>query len=213
MENPVYRNGDCQTLCQNVLRPRKNVRVPPNKSCKLQQKCSHAPQEVSDETQNVHQIAHEPNKPRFWRHDLLQASRPSIPRTHSCPFVQLPTKSSFHAETPGQWQTMSALELQVTVCDSYYFFQWATHKSQARSQIWSYDVIMIPVLPARGGAEVALGLCYKAFFVCRFCARRAPPRPVHVCFVRKWCTVVAQENEPHTTTLQCNAKQHFAVQR
>ena len=32
---------------------------------------------------------------------------------------------------------------------------------------------------------------------------RAPARSVRACFVRKWCTVVVQENDLRTTTLQC----------
>ena len=37
---------------------------------------------------------------------------------------------------------------------------------------------------ARGGSEVALGLYYKTFLICRTCMRRAPARPVRACFVR-----------------------------
>ena len=33
----------------------------------------------------------------------------------------------------------------------------------------------IPVVPARGGAEVALGLYYKAFLIYRTCMRHAGP--------------------------------------
>ena len=73
----------------------------------------------------------------------------------------------------------------------------------------------IPVVPARGGAEVALGMYYKTFFIYRICMRRAPARPVRACFVRSCCTDVVQEHDLHTTPAQCNAKQtlssHFTL--
>ena len=55
----------------------------------------------------------------------------------------------------------------------------------------------IPVVPARGGAEVALGIYYKTFFIYRICMRRAPARPVRACFVRSCCTDVVQEHDLH----------------
>ena len=48
-----------------------------------------------------------------------------------------------------------------------------------------YIYIYIPVIPARGGAEVAL----KIFLIYRTCMRRAPARPVRACTLRKWCPV------------------------
>ena len=48
----------------------------------------------------------------------------------------------------------------------------------------------VPVVPARGGAEVALGIyIYNTFLIYRTCMRRAPARPVRACFLRKWCSV------------------------
>ena len=60
--------------------------------------------------------------------------------------------------------------------------------------------VYIPVVPARGGAEAALGLCYKTFLIYRTCMRRAPARPMRACFVRQRCVVpkVALET-PHFT--------------
>ena len=46
----------------------------------------------------------------------------------------------------------------------------------------------LPVVPARGGAEVALGI-YKTFLIYRTCMRRAPAKPVRACILRKWCPV------------------------
>ena len=46
----------------------------------------------------------------------------------------------------------------------------------------------IPVVPARGGAEVALKI-YKTFPIYRTCMRRAPAKPVRACTLRKWCPV------------------------
>ena len=37
--------------------------------------------------------------------------------------------------------------------------------------------------------------------------RRAPARPVRACFVRRCCSVVVQEHDPHATPVQCNVKQ------
>ena len=44
----------------------------------------------------------------------------------------------------------------------------------------------IPVVPARGGAEVALKI-YKTFLIYRTCMRRAPAKPVRACTLRKMC--------------------------
>ena len=46
-----------------------------------------------------------------------------------------------------------------------------------------------PVVPARGGAEVAFGIYYKPFFIYRTCMRRAPARPLRACILRKLCPV------------------------
>ena len=63
---------------------------------------------------------------------------------------------------------------------------------------------ILPVVPARGGAEVALGLYYKTFLIYRTCMRRAPARPVRGCFVRTCCAVVVQEHDLRATPVQCN---------
>ena len=68
----------------------------------------------------------------------------------------------------------------------------------------------IPVVPARGGAEVALGIYYKTFLIYRTCMRRAPARPVRACFVRSCCSVVVQEHDVCATPAQCNAKRTFS---
>ena len=48
--------------------------------------------------------------------------------------------------------------------------------------------LVLPVVPARGGAEVALRI-YKNFLIYRTCMRRAPAKPVCACTLRKWCLV------------------------
>ena len=53
---------------------------------------------------------------------------------------------------------------------------------------FSLDEPFVPVVPARGGAEVALGI-YKTFLIYRTCMRRAPAKPVRACILRKWCPV------------------------
>ena len=67
----------------------------------------------------------------------------------------------------------------------------------------------LPV-PARGGAEVALGIYYKTFLIYRTWMRRAPARPVRACFVRSCCSVVVQEHDLRTTPVQCNAKRRLS---
>ena len=75
--------------------------------------------------------------------------------------------------------------------------------------------IKIPVVRARGGAEVALGSYYKAFLIYRTCMRRTPARPVRACFVRSCCKVVVQEHDQRGTPAQCNEKRtlssHFTL--
>ena len=51
-------------------------------------------------------------------------------------------------------------------------------------------MMVLPVVPARGGAEVALGL-YKTFLIYRTCMRRAPAKPVRACILRKYAKVVS----------------------
>ena len=65
----------------------------------------------------------------------------------------------------------------------------------------------LPVVSARGGAEVALGVDYKTFSIYRTCMRRDPARPVLACFVRTCCTVVVNDHEPHDDI----ARQHQAT--
>ena len=68
---------------------------------------------------------------------------------------------------------------------------------------FSYDLRLhcIPVVPARGGAEVALGSYYKTFVIYRTCMRRGPARPLRARFGRTFFTVVVQEQDLRTTTL------------
>ena len=79
----------------------------------------------------------------------------------------------------------------------------------------SFYKITIPVVPARGGAEVALGIYYKLFVIYRICMRRAPARPVRARFVRSYCADVVQEHDLRTTLAKRNAKQtlssHFTL--
>ena len=71
--------------------------------------------------------------------------------------------------------------------------QKATGDQWKSESNWSAYSIYIPVVPVRGGAEVALGLYYKTFLIYRTCMRSAPARPVRACFVRSCCTVVVQD--------------------
>ena len=78
-----------------------------------------------------------------------------------------------------------------------------------------HSYVSLPVVPARGGAEVALGIYYKTFLIYRTCMRRALARPVRACFVRSCCTDVVQEHDLRKAPAQCNAKQtpssHFTL--
>ena len=67
--------------------------------------------------------------------------------------------------------------------------------------------------PHDAGQKWPLGLNNKTYFIYRTCARRAPPRPVRACIVRTCCTVVVQEHDLRLTTMQCNTKRHFVLQR
>ena len=40
-----------------------------------------------------------------------------------------------------------------------------------------FEYHTLPVVPARGGAEVALGKHYKTFHIYRTCMRRVPAKP------------------------------------
>ena len=71
-------------------------------------------------------------------------------------------------------------------------------------------VIPLPVVPARGETEAALGICWKTFIIYRTCMRRAPARPVRACFVRSCCSVVVQEHYLRATPVQCNAKRRLS---
>ena len=73
----------------------------------------------------------------------------------------------------------------------------------------------IPVVPARGGAEVALGIYFTTFLIYRTSMRRAPARPVRACFVRSCCTDVVQEHDLRATPVPGNTKRrrsaHFTL--
>ena len=62
------------------------------------------------------------------------------------------------------------------------------------------------VVPARSGAEVALGLYYKTFLIYKPCMSLAPARPVRACFVRSCCGVVVQAHNLRAMPAQCNAE-------
>ena len=66
------------------------------------------------------------------------------------------------------------------------------------------------MVPARSGAKVALGICYKTFLTYRTCMRHAPARPLRACFVRSCCTDVLQEHDLRATPVQCNAKRRLS---
>ena len=68
----------------------------------------------------------------------------------------------------------------------------------------------VPVVPARGRAEAALGLYYKVFFIYRACVRRSPARPMRACFVRKW-RAVPNVSKCHTTSHLKLHTSHFAL--
>jgi hypothetical protein len=61
--------------------------------------------------------------------------------------------------------------------------------------------VFLPVVPVRGEAEVALGVCYKTFLLHRTCMRRAPARPMRACLI------AVQELDLRAAPVQCNAKQ------
>ena len=68
-----------------------------------------------------------------------------------------------------------------------------------------YNVIkLIPVVPARGGAEVALGLCYKTFLIYSTCMRRARARPVRAYFFPNCCDAVQDARDPGAMQGQVN---------
>ena len=69
---------------------------------------------------------------------------------------------------------------------------------------WKHQILVVfpvyplPVVPARGGAEVALRLYYKTFFVYRTCIRRGlPARPVCACVL---CATVMHCSKGRTHT-------------
>ena len=67
----------------------------------------------------------------------------------------------------------------------------------------------LPVVLARGVAEVAWTVYCKTVFIYRTCMRRAPARPVRASFVRSCCRVdhvVVHDRDLRAITLQCNAK-------
>ena len=95
--------------------------------------------------------------------------------------------------------------------ESFYTQQAFTHSKLLRRSEYVYPA---PVVPARGGAEVALGLYYKTFLIYRTCMRRAPARPVRACFVRSCCRVVVHLRDRRTflQTSHCALHtSHFAL--
>ena len=88
------------------------------------------------------------------------------------------------------------------------------YKSMLVRHIWILDgktpimlvIIIVLVVPARGGAEVALGLYYKAFLIYRTCMRRASARPVRACLLSKNTTCARPRcNATPSTALRSKA--------
>ena len=81
---------------------------------------------------------------------------------------------------------------------------WADECSSVESAVFNMQKDL-PVVPARGGAEVALlrDILYKIFFIYRICMRRAPARPV-----RALCEAVAQMLSKNMT---CARPRHHAM--
>ena len=78
------------------------------------------------------------------------------------------------------------------------------HRPQIVCRVVRALSFQVPVVPARGGAEVALNIyIYKTFLIYRTCMRRAPAKPVRACTLRKRCPVshVTFEAPRHTSHL------------
>ena len=68
----------------------------------------------------------------------------------------------------------------------------------------------IPVVPARGEAEVALDLAIRPFSSIELACAVRPPGVVAQACLRACCCVVVQEHDRCAITLQCNAKRTFS---
>ena len=118
------------------------------------------------------------------------------------------TSSNLSEEMGGPWPTkMLLLSILCTrTCCIFciyfllinYFLVW----SQPQLVVLGQFVTILPVVPARGGAEVALGIYHKTFLIHRTCTRRAPAKPV-----RALCEAVAQMLSKNMTCARplCNA--------
>ena len=73
----------------------------------------------------------------------------------------------------------------------------------SKLSLGSFTLDHTSVVPARGGAEVALRLYYKTFFIYRTYVGCAQPRPMPECFRRICCTVVVKVRT--RTRTSCNA--------
>ena len=71
-----------------------------------------------------------------------------------------------------------------------------------------FFLLLLPVVPAWGGTEVALGLYYNTFLIFRTCMRRAPARPLRVRFFFFFFETVALLFKNMT----CGARDPSAVQ-
>ena len=77
---------------------------------------------------------------------------------------------------------------------------------QMLKHIFEKWISELPVVPARGGAELALGIYYKTFLIYRTCMHRAPARPLRACILRKRCPV------SHATFEAPLRTSHFSLQ-
>ena len=90
--------------------------------------------------------------------------------------------SQYYFVLPSLHKVFPSTTLYYQACTKYFPVLLCTTK--LAQSIFQYYCVL-PVVPARGGAEVALGIYYKTFLIYRTCMRRAPARLVRACFVRR----------------------------
>ena len=71
--------------------------------------------------------------------------------------------------------------------------------------IYIIYITVVPVVPARGGVELALGFYYKTLLIYRPCMRPMPLRPVRACPVRTCCSVVVNDHEKFYVAMRIEA--------
>ena len=124
-----------------------------------------------------------------YRHTYIHTYTHTHIHTYTHTHIQTYTHTHIHTYTHTHIHTYTHTDIQTDI----HTYIWHAHTHTPNICVCTHISIQYaPVVPARGGAEVALGIYYKTFLIYRTCMRRAPARPVRAFFFWSCCAAVQE---------------------